>query len=93
MPWHLETDDGETIGDDSPPELKKTRDLFEKPLHFPSLRIGEDVWVGPGATIKDHITIGHDSLIGAGAVVVSDVEPNQVVIGNPARFLRWNNDP
>lgn len=32
VPWHLETDDGETIGDDSPPELRRIRDLFEKPL-------------------------------------------------------------
>lgn len=32
VPWHLETDDGETITDESSPELRRIRDLFEKPL-------------------------------------------------------------
>jgi phage portal protein BeeE len=32
VPWHLETDDGETINDESSPELRRIRDVFEKPL-------------------------------------------------------------
>lgn len=53
-----------------------------------SVRVGEDVWIGPGACIRDNITIGHDAVIGMGAVVVSDVAPHSTVVGNPARVLR-----
>ena len=34
------------------------------------------------------ITIGHDSVIGAGAVVVKDIPPYSVVAGNPARVIK-----
>lgn len=44
--------------------------------------------VGGGATILGGITIGENSLIGSGSVVTKDVPPNEVWIGNPARFFR-----
>lgn len=53
-----------------------------------SVRIGEDAWIGPAACIRDHITIGHHAFVGMGAVVVDDVKPYDVVVGNPARVLR-----
>lgn len=49
--------------------------------------IGDDVFVGVGAVIKNGIRIGKGALIGAGAVVVKDVWPNTIVVGNPARVL------
>lgn len=45
--------------------------------------------IGSGAVILAGVTIGEDALIGAGAVVTRDVEPQSVVVGNPARFLRY----
>lgn len=50
--------------------------------------IGNDVWIGHGATILSGVTVGNGAVIGAGAVVASDVEPYSIVIGNPARLLR-----
>lgn len=53
-----------------------------------STTIGSDVWIGARAIILDGISIGHGSIIGAGAVVTKDVEPYTIVGGVPARPLR-----
>jgi acetyltransferase-like isoleucine patch superfamily enzyme len=47
--------------------------------------IGDNVWVGRRATIFPGVSIGEGSVISAGAVVTSDVPPNTLVAGNPAR--------
>ena len=44
--------------------------------------------IGSGATILAKITIGENTIIGAGSVVTRDVPPNTIVAGNPARILR-----
>ena len=54
-----------------------------------SVVIGRNCWVGPGASIKQKLNIGENSIIGVGAVVVKDVLPGSVMAGNPARFLRF----
>jgi UDP-2-acetamido-3-amino-2,3-dideoxy-glucuronate N-acetyltransferase len=43
--------------------------------------------LGSGAVISGGVRIGRGALVGAGAVVVHDVEPGQIVVGNPARPL------
>lgn len=52
------------------------------------IRIGNDVWIGGGAVVLPGVTIGARSVVGAGAVVVQDVPPDTVVVGNPARVVR-----
>jgi acetyltransferase-like isoleucine patch superfamily enzyme len=49
--------------------------------------IGSDVWIGYGAIIFSGVTIGHGAIIGAGSVVMSDVRPYAIVLGNPARMV------
>ena len=44
--------------------------------------------IGSGATILSNVTIGEKAIVGAGSVVTSDVPPNDIVAGNPARHLR-----
>jgi acetyltransferase-like isoleucine patch superfamily enzyme len=44
--------------------------------------------IGSGATILSNVVIGENAIVGAGAVVTRDVLPNEIVTGNPARFLR-----
>jgi len=44
--------------------------------------------VGSSATILAGVTIGENSIVGAGAVVTKDVPPNMIVAGNPAKILR-----
>ena len=50
--------------------------------------IGNDVWIGFGATILSGVSIGHGAVIGAYAVVGRDVEPYTIVAGNPAKPVR-----
>jgi acetyltransferase-like isoleucine patch superfamily enzyme len=49
--------------------------------------IGPNVWVGANAMILKGVRIGADSIVGAGAVVASNVPPGVVVFGNPARVV------
>ena len=50
--------------------------------------IEDNVWIGRAAIIMPGVTIGEGSIVAAGAVVMSDVPPNTLVLGNPARQIR-----
>jgi virginiamycin A acetyltransferase len=50
--------------------------------------VGNDVWIGYGATILPGVRIGDGAIVGAQAVVASHVEPYTIVAGNPARPVR-----
>ena len=63
-------------GLDGNPEVKKP------------VKIGDHVWIGMRAIILKGVTVGDNSVVGAGAVVTEDVEPNTIVGGNPARKIR-----
>lgn len=53
-------------------------------------RIGNNVTVGCHVAIIGDISIGNNVTIGAGSVVVKDVPDNAVVVGNPARIIKYN---
>lgn len=62
----------------------------ENKVEFIPLTIGNDVWMGHNAIIMPHVrVIGDGAVIGAGAVVNKDVPPYAVVVGNPARVVRY----
>ena len=54
--------------------------------------IGHDVWIGHGAIIMPGVTIGTGAAVGSGAVVTKDVPPYAIVVGVPARTLRFRVD-
>lgn len=65
-------------------------DLYDRtaPGRGMPICIGDNVWLGDSAIVCKGVTIGDNSVIGAGAVVVDDVPPNAVAAGNPARVVK-----
>lgn len=63
---------------------------YEAPLIL--TEIGNDVWVGHGAVVMAGVKVGHGAIIARNAVVTKDVEPYQIVGGNPARAIRYRFD-
>ncbi len=60
---------------------------LERPESHPIV-LGENVWLGGHAIVMSGVTIGDDSVVGAGSVVTRDVAPRTVVAGVPARVIR-----
>lgn len=54
-----------------------------------NVTIGKGVHIGTNCSIREKVTIGDYSIIGAGAVVVKDVPDNAVVVGNPAKIIKY----
>lgn len=54
--------------------------------------IGHDVWIGHDAVIMAGVKVGNGAIIGRNAVVTKDVEPYQIVAGNPAKPIRYRFD-
>jgi acetyltransferase-like isoleucine patch superfamily enzyme len=50
--------------------------------------IEDECWIGAMAAILDGVTVGHNSVVAAGAVVIEDVPPYSLVAGVPARVIR-----
>jgi hypothetical protein len=56
------------------------------------IKIGSDVWIGFRAMVLSGVTIGHGAVLGAGCVVAKDIPPFAVVVGNPARIIKYRFD-
>ena len=54
------------------------------------IKIGQHVWIGARAIVLKGVTIGDGAVIAAGSVVTSDVPPNSLVAGVPAKVIRNN---
>lgn len=52
--------------------------------------VGDDSYIGMGALIKEGVRIGTGSIVGMGSVVYNDVPDGVIVVGNPARVSRLN---
>lgn len=59
-------------------------------MEFQSLEIGNDVWIGQGAIICSKCTsIGNGAVIGAGCIVNKPIPPYAIVVGVPARVIKY----
>ncbi len=65
------------------PDLRRAKYETAKPIV-----VCDNVWLGAGAIVLAGVTIGENSVIGAGAVVTKDIPANVVAVGNPARIVR-----
>lgn len=52
------------------------------------ITIGDNVWLAGGVIVCPGVTVGNNTVVGAGAVVTRDLPPNVVAVGNPAKVLR-----
>ncbi len=65
------------------PELREKAYQYNKEIH-----IGRNCWLGAGVIVVPGISIGDNSVIGAGSVVTRDIPDNVLAVGNPCRVLR-----
>lgn len=54
-----------------------------------SCNIGNDVWIGAGATILNGVTVGDGVVVGAETVVTKEVPPYAIIVGNPGKVIRY----
>ena len=67
--------------------------LHDDSVEYGKLSIGNDVWIGQYVVILPSChNIGNGSVIGAGAIVTKDVPPYAVVVGNPAKVIKYRFD-
>ncbi len=76
-----------TAGHPILPELRPLAYQYNMPIH-----IGKNCWLGAGVIVLPGITIGDNSVIGAGSVVTKDIPANVIAVGNPCRVLREINE-
>lgn len=65
-------------------EFQAANDLNEK-----EIIIEDDVWIGFNATILKGVKVGKCAIIGANTVITEDVPPGAIVVGNPARIIKY----
>ncbi len=56
------------------------------------VNIGDGVHIGLNSTIREGVKVGNNSIIGAGAIVLNDVPENAVVVGNPAKVIKYRDN-
>lgn len=72
-----------TAGHPIHPALRERGLQYNMPVH-----IGRNCWLGAGVIVLPGVTIGDNTVIGAGSVVTRDLPGNVVAVGNPCRVLR-----
>jgi acetyltransferase-like isoleucine patch superfamily enzyme len=65
------------------------RNEFEE---FQRVNVGSDVWIGTGVMIMSGVSIGHGAIIGAGAIVTKDIPNYAIVVGIPAKIIKYRFD-
>jgi acetyltransferase-like isoleucine patch superfamily enzyme len=75
-----------TFANDRHPRSKQYPERFERTV------LEDGASIGAGAVILPGVCVGAQALVGAGAVVVNDVAPRSVVVGNPAKHIRFFGD-
>ncbi len=68
---------------------RKDIPIIKQGFNVNQVVINDDVWIGYRAIILPGVTVGKGSVIAAGAVVTKDIEPNTVVGGVPAKFIKY----
>jgi acetyltransferase-like isoleucine patch superfamily enzyme len=67
-------------------------DIKGHPATKGDVMIGNDVWIGSGVTIMSGVTVGDGAVLAANACIVKDVQPYQIMGGNPAHSIKQRFD-
>ena len=62
--------------------------IDEQGVSTSAVVIEDDIWIGANAVVLPGVTIGHHSVVAAGAVVTKDVPPHSLVAGVPAKIIK-----
>ena len=65
------------------PEERRKGYQYNQPVH-----IGKNCWLGAGVIVVPGVSIGDDTVIGAGSVVTKDIPSGVVAVGNPCRVIK-----
>lgn len=76
-----------TAGHPIDPALREQGLQFNAPI-----RVGRNCWLGAGVLVMPGVTIGDNTVVGAGSVVTKDIPANVIAVGNPCRVLREINE-
>ena len=75
------------------PNATFTNDLMPRSKKYPGkfleVTLKQGCSIGANATLLPEVTVGINAMVGAGAVVINDVPDNAVVVGNPAKIIRY----
>ncbi|BAP80151.1 group 1 glycosyl transferase [Pseudomonas sp. MT-1] len=71
--------------------IKKKFSTYDLPT-VTRVVVGHDVWIGRNAIVLSGVKVGDGAVVGAGAVVTKDVPPYAIVVGNPAKIVRYRFD-
>jgi UDP-2-acetamido-3-amino-2,3-dideoxy-glucuronate N-acetyltransferase len=69
--------------------VRHPRAAFPRAPHWDRTSVADGATIGAQATLVAPVRVGRCAVVGAGAVVVSDVPPHAIVVGNPARVVGW----
>lgn len=63
--------------------------IYQQAVTSKGIHIGQDVWLGAHVGVRDGVSIGDHAIIGMNSMVTQNVDARAIMVGNPARFIRW----
>lgn len=85
--WVVGGPGGITVGEETLIAFKALLLAVDDRGETEPITIGRHCFIGGGSLIGPGVTVGDGSIVGAGAVVLEDVPPRSIVVGNPARIM------
>ena len=63
--------------------------IYQQAVRSQGIEIGRDVWLGAHVGVKDGVKIAAHAVVGMNSMVTKDVQEREIVVGNPAKLIRY----